>query len=136
MSTPRKRGKHWQRKPAVIVFPDRREICNQSKAAGRGEYRFRLFLMWVRQYEPSLDYVRCCNCGLKLHLVDACFEHEHFRTKARRDDRIAIFDEDGRFVKHINGASHAHCNSARGSRRTEIWHGSNCVIEKEACIDG
>lgn len=124
-SRPRPVGKHWQSKPWLVKYDDGREICNLSKSAGLGEYRLRIFLMWVRQDGW------CCNCGYRLKLSEATFEHEDGRTKARRDDRIAIFNEDGHFVRHLNGASHPHCNCKRGSRRTEIFHGDNCYIEKE-----
>lgn len=72
----------------------------------------------------------CCDCGEPLSWAEATFEHEDGRGAGKRDDRVAIFDDD-HFVKHINGAAHLICNSQRGSKRTEIYHGNNCVIEKE-----
>jgi len=64
-------------------------------------------------------------------MCEATFEHEDGRGMggARRDDRIVIEDEEGRFVRHQNGASHKSCNSKRGSLRTELWHGNNCFLE-------
>lgn len=116
-------GKHWLNKPAVIVRRGGKEICNLATPEGEAEYKWRVMLMWVRQ-----DGL-CCDCGMPLRLADATFEHQDGRGAGRRDDRIAIFDDSGRFVKHINGAAHGICNGQRGSRRTEIHHGNNCFIE-------
>lgn len=117
----RRFGKHWENKPAVAMRGER-EICNPATAEGCAEYRWRILLMWVRQNG------RCCDCLQPLRLADATFEHENLRGKDR-DDRIAIFDSDGRFIKHLNGAAHSWCNVKRGSRRTEIYHGNNCLVE-------
>lgn len=116
-------GKHWESKPAVIIRGER-EICNPVTIEGRAEYKWRTMLVFVRQ-----DGI-CCNCLEPLSLSECTFEHEDGRTSGRKDERTAIF-EDGRFVRHLNGASHLICNSRRGSRRTEIYHGNNALIEKE-----
>jgi hypothetical protein len=116
-------GKHWENKPDVIFRGDR-EICNPGTPGGCAEYKWRVLLMWIRQ-----DGI-CCNCPYPLALKDATFEHENGRTSGRRDDRIALFDVDGSFLRHLNGVSHLACNSRRGSRRTEIQHGNNAVFER------
>jgi hypothetical protein len=123
-------GRKWEGKPAVIVRRDGKEVCNLKTSAGWAEYKWRIVLMWVRQ-----DGI-CCNCWLELKLSEATFEHEDGRGAGRRDDRIAIFDEEGRFVRHLNGASHEWCNHKRGSRRTQLWHGNNCVIEASPRLEG
>jgi hypothetical protein len=117
-------GKHWEGKPFLIIRRDGKEVCNLKHPEGWAEYKYRILLMWLRQ-----DGI-CCNCRLELKLSEATFEHEDGRGAGRRDDRIAIFDEEGRFVRHLNGASHSGCNRKRGSRRTELFHGNNCVVEE------
>lgn len=116
-------GKHWLYKPAVIIRRDGKEVCNVVIPEGYAEYHWRVLLMWIRQEGV------CCNCRLPLALKDATFEHENGRGASKRDDRIALYDENGRFVRHINGASHGECNRNRGSRRTELHHGNNCIVE-------
>lgn len=117
-------GKHWAGKPDVIVFPDGREVCNPGTAGGCAEYEWRKILMWLRQSG------RCGICRAPLSLKEATFDHETPRglDGGMRDDRIAIF-EDGRFIRHLNSAAHLTCNFVKGSRRLEVHHGSNCVIE-------
>lgn len=126
---PRGIGSHWLDKPDVVIFPDGREVCNPATLGGQYEYNMRIALMCVRQYDPAVGFVRCCNCRRRLRMCQATFEHEFGRTKARRDDRIVIFDENGRLLRYINGASHEWCNAERGSKRTPIWHGNNCIVE-------
>lgn len=108
-ANPRRIGKHWKDKPAVIIRKGR-EICNPATPEGRGEYAWRTFLLWLRQ-----DGFCCC-CLQKLKLKAATFEHEHQRTKGARDERIWA---DG---LPMNGASHGWCNLKRGSKRTPIAH--------------
>lgn len=115
-------GKHWLKKPAVVVKRDGREILNPATDEGRGEKAWRVFLMWVRQ--GGL----CCFkdqpfCPGRLKLEDATFEHENKRGAGKHDSRLAIFDEEGNFVRHQNGAAHLLCNSIVGSRRLELYHG-------------
>lgn len=119
-------GKHWKHKAAVIVKRGGREICNPATPEGRAEYFWRKLLMLIRQEGF------CCNCPYLLRIEDMTFEHENGRGAAKRDDRIALMDDDGRFLRHINGVSHADCNQRRGSRRTEIEHGNNTVLEIES----
>lgn len=95
----------------VRVMEDGREICNMATRHGRNVYTDRILAMHERQ--KGL----CCNCLKPLNFWEATFEHEFGRTGGRRDDRIKA---DGR---RINGASHAICNTERGSKRTPIWHG-------------
>lgn len=114
-------GRHWFNKPAVI-YRSEREICNPATPEGKAEYKWRILLMWVRQ--EGL----CCDCREPLRLKEATFEHENGRGGGKRDDRIAIYIE-GKFIRHQNGAAHLWCNSQRGSRRTPIWHGNNCIVE-------
>lgn len=120
---PQRIGQHWEHKADVTIFPDGREVCNPSTDGGQFEYRLRVWLMWVRQ-----DGL-CCNCRTKLSMKEATFEHETPRSGGQRDDRIAIFNKAGGLIRHLNGASHWLCNFYRGSRRTPIWHGTNCVAE-------
>lgn len=117
-------GKRWIGKPDIIVRGDGKEICNPATPGGMFEYAWRVLLMWVRQDG------RCCNCREELSLSESTFEHEDGRGAGKRDDRIAIFDpKSGRLERHQNGASHGWCNTKRGSRRTPIWHGNNCIEE-------
>lgn len=114
------------------MFPDGREVCNPLTLGGQYEYHLRIVMMCVRQYDPRAGFVRCCNCRKRLKFKDATFEHEDGRTKARQDDRIAIFDLiTGRLLRLINGASHGWCNAKRGSKRTPIWHGNNAIETTE-----
>lgn len=125
-SRPRPVGKHWLKKPPVVLR-GKREICNPATGEGRAEYKYRTMLMWVRQ-----DGLCCFKeydfCPGRLHLRDATFQHEKLRGKDR-DERI--WDPEKK--RHLNGAAHAACNLAAGSRRLPIFHGSNSVFElKEA----
>jgi hypothetical protein len=54
---------------AVIVYPDGREVCVNSKA-GWIEYKRRVKVMLQRQNR------RCCLCNRPLSLGNATFEHE------------------------------------------------------------
>jgi hypothetical protein len=89
---------------AVRVYPDGREVCQESKA-GWMEYNRRVKLMWERQGR------RCSLCGKALALFNATFEHQRRRGMgaAWRDDRIE--DREGNW---INGASHWVCNGEKG----------------------
>lgn len=88
---------------AVLVYPDGREVCQDSKA-GWLEYKRRVKLMWERQNR------RCCLCGKPLALGNATFEHQRRRGMgaAWRDDRIT---KDG---QEWNGAAHWVCNGEKG----------------------
>lgn len=88
---------------AVIVYPDGREVCVNSKA-GSIEYRRRVKLMLQRQGG------RCCLCNRPLALANATFEHQRRRGMgaAFRDDRITKDGQDW------NGAAHWVCNGERG----------------------
>ncbi|HEY2497325.1 MAG TPA: hypothetical protein VGK24_09670 [Candidatus Angelobacter sp.] len=93
------------------------------------EYKYRTMLMWVRQ-DGWCCFWEYDFCPGRLHLSEATFEHEEKRTKAQQDDRIAIFDAEGRFVRYLNGAAHWECNGIAGSRKLPIYHGSNAIIEE------
>jgi hypothetical protein len=108
---------HWKREPkpanvlrfelildgAVRVYPDGREVC-QDSPAGWKEYKRRVEAMLLRQGG------RCCLCGKRLALSQATFEHQRRRGMgaAWRDDRIK---KDG---QPWNGAAHWICNSEKG----------------------
>jgi hypothetical protein len=106
-----------------------REICNPATPEGMAEYKYRTMLMWVRQ-DGWCCFWEYDFCPGRLHLSEATFEHEEKRTKAQQDDRIAIFDAEGRFVRYLNGAAHWECNGIAGSRKLPIYHGSNAIIEE------
>lgn len=88
---------------AVLVYPDGREVCVNSKA-GWVEYKRRVKVMLQRQGG------RCCLCGKALALGNATFEHQRRRGmgSAWRDDRI---EKDG---QPWNGCAHWTCNSEKG----------------------
>lgn len=88
---------------AVRVYPDGREVC-QDSAAGWREYKRRVKVMLQRQGG------RCCLCNRPLALGNATFEHQRRRGigAAWRDDRIS---KDG---QNWNGAAHWVCNGVRG----------------------
>jgi hypothetical protein len=88
---------------AVRVYPDGREVCQNSKA-GWIEYKRRVKVMLQRQGH------RCCLCNRPLALGNATFEHQRRRGMgaAWRDDRITKDGQDW------NGAAHWMCNSNRG----------------------
>jgi hypothetical protein len=88
---------------AVIVYPDGREVCVNSKA-GWVEYKRRVKVMLQRQGG------RCCLCNRALSLGNSTFEHQRRRGMgaAWRDDRI---EKDG---KDWNGAAHWVCNGEKG----------------------
>ena len=89
---------------AVRVYPDGREVCQDSPAGWR-EYKRRVGVMVQRQK------YRCCFCGARLSLAEATFEHQRRRGMgaAWRDDRIV--DSEGR---EVNGAAHWVCNVEKG----------------------
>ena len=88
---------------AVLVYPDGREVCVDSKA-GWLEYKRRVKVMLQRQGG------RCCLCKRALALGNATFEHQRRRGMgaAWRDDRISKDGEDW------NGAAHWVCNGEKG----------------------
>ena len=126
----RRIGKHWLSKPAVIIRGER-EICNPATPEGCAEYKWRVLLMWVRQ-EGWCCFREYDFCPGRLHLAEATMEHEDKRGGGKHDSRIAIFDDEGRFLQPYNGAAHGRCNSIAGSRRLPIWHGPFDLIEKES----
>jgi hypothetical protein len=89
---------------AVRVYPDGREVC-QDSAAGWREYARRVELMVQRQ-----NY-RCSLCGRRISVKSATFEHQRRRGMgaAWRDDRIE--KANGEWV---NSAAHWVCNSEKG----------------------
>lgn len=88
---------------AVRVYPDGREVCQDSKA-GWIEYKRRVSVMVQRQGR------HCCLCSRPLALGNATFEHQRRRGMgaAWRDDRITKDGQDW------NGAAHWVCNGERG----------------------
>jgi hypothetical protein len=94
-----------QKKPAVIVYPDGREVCRNTDA-GRREYSGRTGKMWIR------DKGVCCLCGESVSLMDMTFEHKQGRGMggAKRDDR-----------ESMNGISHWAGNGAKGSKGYEKY---------------
>ena len=88
---------------AVRVYPDGREVCQDSKA-GWLEYNRRVKVMLQRQEG------RCCLCHRPLALLNATFEHQRRRGigAAWRDDRITKDGQDW------NGAAHWTCNGEKG----------------------
>jgi hypothetical protein len=89
---------------AVRVYPDGREVCNDSPAGWR-EYTRRVGVMVQRQN------FRCCLCGGRLSAGNATFEHQRRRGMGAAWRQDAIEDRDG---KPINGAAHWVCNSKKG----------------------
>lgn len=89
---------------AVRVYPDGREVC-QDSPAGYREYTRRVGVMVERQR------FRCCLCNERLARTDATFEHQRRRGMgaAFRDDRIV--DSEG---TEVNGAAHWICNEGKG----------------------
>jgi hypothetical protein len=83
---------------AVRVYPDGREVCQDSPAGWR-EYKRRVEAMLLRQGG------RCCLCKKRLALGQATFEHQRRRGAgaAWRDDR-----------EDRNGVSHWICNMEKG----------------------
>jgi hypothetical protein len=106
---------HQVKKPPVTVrvFKDGRENCNLLIKSGRHEYQQRKRTMWERQARVCCYYGYLECCPGKLNWSDTVFAHETPRGYggSTRDDRIEI---DGR---RVNGAAHAQCNVAAGSRR-------------------
>lgn len=121
-------GRHWLSKPAVIIRRDGKEICNPATVEGRAEYWFRTMLMWIRQ-DGWCCFREYDFCPGRLRLADCTFEHEQKRGAGKRDDRIALLDSEGGFIRHINGAAHGECNGIAGSRRLPIYHGGFSTIE-------
>ena len=115
-------------KPAVIVRPDGREIINPATPEGYAEYKWRVMLFWLRQrgWCCFRDYDFCPG---RLKLSEATMEHENKRGAGKHDSRIAIFDEEGLFIRHINGAAHLACNSIVGSRRLPLFYGDNASFQ-------
>ena len=110
-------GEMKKEQPTVKVFLDGREICNQLTKAGRDEYERRKFAMRDRQGKV------CClkgiipTCPGFLAKADTTFEHENGRGGGKQDDRIERPNSITGKMEPINGAAHAVCNVAKGSRR-------------------
>ena len=88
---------------AVRVYPDGRQVCQES-TAGYREHARRVEVKVERQR------FRCCLCNRRLSVRQATFEHQRRRGMAAafRDDRI---EKDG---QEWNGAAHWVCNAERG----------------------
>lgn len=114
-----KPGQIRQRKPAVKVFPDGREVC-QKNAAGKREYARRTAQMWNRQ--KGICGLRISpGCAIEVPIYLATFEHEAGRgfNGGHRDDRIEI---EG---KPVNCMACAECNFHKGSRRIDVNTNNN-----------
>ncbi len=93
---------HRRTLAAVKVYPDGREVCQDTRA-GRAEYKRRTEKMYLR------DEAICCICLLPIAALDeATTEHKGKRGMGGglRDDRI-----------EKNGVAHGWCNSELGSAR-------------------
>lgn len=77
---------------AVRVYPDGREVCQDSKA-GWAEYKRRVEAMLLRQNW------RCSLCGKRLSLRDATFEHQRRRGIGAAWRQDAIVDSEGNWIK-------------------------------------
>jgi hypothetical protein len=99
--------------PAVIIYPDGREVCTKTQA-GRAEYKRR------RNEAASRQNGLCGLCGEPMTPQDVTFEHVDGRGSGggHRDDRIWIPDPKNpdRMIPH-NLAAHHHCNFRKGSKR-------------------
>lgn len=111
LAFPKPKDQKRQPVSAVIVYRDRREVCNRDVVSGKAEYERRITLMWERQNHT------CCLCLQSMRREAATFEHEAGRGHGggHRDDRITFWD--GTKQRWINGAAHASCNGEKGSKR-------------------
>jgi len=100
-------------KPAVRVFRDGREVCDQTTKAGRDEYERRKFEMRDRQ-----KFI-CPLCNLFLPKSDTTYDHWDGRGHGagHRDDRIFKPNPRTGELEPYNSAVHWLCNSKKGSRR-------------------
>ena len=112
------------KKPPVAIrtLRDGKEQCNLLTKQGRDEYMRRKRVMWERQGRMCCLYSHIASCPGKLNWADSTFDHEIARGLGggARDDRIEIEvrQPDGTIKIHWqNGAAHAYCNVAKGSRR-------------------
>ena len=114
----------YRETPAVVYYPDGREVCCRLTAAGKREYKRRVAMMVERQEGVCCLYgiAPCCPGSLDGYIPS--FEHENGRGGGKRDDRIEM---DGRW---INGAAHVVCNAWKGSRRIpyNIQNGSKSDV--------
>lgn len=95
-----------RKREAVHVFPDGREVC-QNSVAGKLEYR-------ARTIKRAQEQAWLCRiCFLPMNILDVTLDHEDGRgmNGSHRDDRIF---RDG---KPYNGAVHLHCNLSKASKR-------------------
>jgi hypothetical protein len=112
---------------AVRILRSGAEICNLLTKAGRDEYIHRKRVLWERQGRICCLYGFIPSCPGKLNWADSSFEHELPRGHGggSRDDRIE------RVVKGktlwLNGASHAWCNSKKGSQRIDFNAAHNAL---------
>lgn len=103
--------------PAVRVFADGREICNQLTKAGRDEYKRRKDVMHERQDGVCILHGHAPDCSGRLRKAEAMFEHQNGRGGGKQDDRIEVLDKKTGAMKPQNGVAHPECNSWKGSRR-------------------
>jgi hypothetical protein len=100
---------------AVRVYPDGREVCQQSHIAGKREYRRRIYVMLERQGNRCGLMITpdCIRRGGNMAGWTPTFEHVDGRGMggSHRDDRI---EKDG---KPYNLAACYACNNEKGSRR-------------------
>jgi hypothetical protein len=89
-----------RKREAVKLYPDGREVIDQTTAEGRREYERRILFMHHR------DGGLCCLCGRYVALGVATFEHKEGRGVGggKRDDRA-----------EKNGIAHFLGNRQKGS---------------------
>lgn len=99
------------KRPAVMIFPDGREVCSETKQ-GRRIYFGRLYVMEVRQG------FKCAICE-RIAGSQMQFDHQNGRGHGggHRDDRIEV---EGSW---INAALCEACNILKGSKRYK-WLGN------------
>jgi hypothetical protein len=101
------------RREPVTVYPDGREVCDLTTAAGLREYRRRILIMLQRQnYQCGIKTSLFCDPTF-LPFEIATFDHQDGRGSGggHRDDRI---EKDG---EPYNCAACAWCNAEKGSKR-------------------
>jgi hypothetical protein len=102
------------RREPVIIYPDGREVCDTSTAAGYREYRRRTLYMLQRQ-EYQCGLIWSARCPGFTPFESATFDHQDGRGMdgAHQDDRI---EKDG---KPYNCAACIWCNIEKGSQRAQ-----------------
>jgi hypothetical protein len=114
----------YRETPAVIYYPDGREVCNTKTVAGNKEYKGRVAKMLERTKGMCCLFGYAPMCAGWLALIEATFEHEGGRGGGKRDDRIEL--PDGRWQ---NGVAHLICNQWKGSRHIAYNDAHNKQIE-------